>query len=96
MFGFNARPLAIRPIPGVVSEHHDGVAVTRHAAVIDIASALGLQERGEVKIRLNFGAVTKNFQNQIIYATDKAIAEKPRRGARFCQRLVRDHCLRTA
>jgi NitT/TauT family transport system substrate-binding protein len=47
------------------------------AAVIDIASALGLQERGQAKILLNFGDVTKNFQNQIIYATDKAIAEKP-------------------
>ena len=47
------------------------------AAVIDIASALSLQERGEAKILLNFGSVTKNFQNQIIYATDDAIAKKP-------------------
>jgi NitT/TauT family transport system substrate-binding protein len=46
------------------------------AAVIDIAEALDLQERGQVNILVNFGAFTKNFQNQIIYASDKAIAEK--------------------
>jgi NitT/TauT family transport system substrate-binding protein len=47
------------------------------AAVIDIAAAFDLQERGQVKILLNFGTVTDNFQNQIVYATDQAIAAKP-------------------
>jgi ABC-type nitrate/sulfonate/bicarbonate transport system substrate-binding protein len=47
------------------------------AAVIDIAAAFDLQERGQVKILLNFGTVTNDFQNQIIYATDQAIAAKP-------------------
>jgi ABC-type nitrate/sulfonate/bicarbonate transport system substrate-binding protein len=47
------------------------------AAVIDIAAAYDLQERGEAKILLNFGGYSKNFQNQIIYASDKTIAERP-------------------
>jgi ABC-type nitrate/sulfonate/bicarbonate transport system substrate-binding protein len=53
------------------------------AAVIDIAEALDLQERGQVKILVNFGAFTKNFQNQIIYASDRAIAEKTDAVRRF-------------
>jgi len=47
------------------------------AAVIDIAAALDLQERGEVKILLNFGDLIKTFQNQIIFASDQAIKDKP-------------------
>jgi NitT/TauT family transport system substrate-binding protein len=47
------------------------------AAVVDIAAAFDMQERGEVKILVNFGDVIKNFQNQIIYASDQAIAQKP-------------------
>lgn len=47
------------------------------AAVIDIAAAFDLQERGQVKILVNFGTVTNDFQNQVIYATDRAIAAKP-------------------
>jgi NitT/TauT family transport system substrate-binding protein len=46
------------------------------AAVIDVAAAFDLEERGQVKVLLNFGDVTKNFQNQIIYASDQAIATK--------------------
>jgi NitT/TauT family transport system substrate-binding protein len=53
------------------------------AAVIDIAEALDLQERGQVKILINFGDLIKTFQNQIIYASDKAIAEKPDAVRRF-------------
>jgi ABC-type nitrate/sulfonate/bicarbonate transport system substrate-binding protein len=53
------------------------------AAVIDIAEALDLQERGQVKILINFGDLIKSFQNQIIYASDKAIAEKPDAVRRF-------------
>jgi NitT/TauT family transport system substrate-binding protein len=47
------------------------------AAVIDLAAGLDLQERGEAKILLNFGDLIKSFQNQIIYASDEAIAKKP-------------------
>lgn len=53
------------------------------AAAIDIAAAIDLEERGEVKILVNFGDVTKDFQNQIIYATDQAIAQKPDAVRRF-------------
>lgn len=53
------------------------------AAVIDLAAALDLEERGEAKILVNFGDFIKNFQNQIIYASDKAIAEKPDAVRRF-------------
>jgi ABC-type nitrate/sulfonate/bicarbonate transport system substrate-binding protein len=47
------------------------------AAVIDIAAALDLQERGEAKILVRFGELISKFQNQVIYASDKAIAGKP-------------------
>jgi len=47
------------------------------AAVIDLAAALDLEERGEAKILMNFGDLINNFQNQIIYASAQAIAEKP-------------------
>jgi NitT/TauT family transport system substrate-binding protein len=53
------------------------------AAVIDIATAFDLEERGQVKVLLNFGAVTGNFQNQIIYATDQTITTKPDAVRRF-------------
>jgi NitT/TauT family transport system substrate-binding protein len=47
------------------------------AAVIDIAAALDLEERGVAKILVNFGDLIKTFQNQIIFASDAAIADKP-------------------
>jgi NitT/TauT family transport system substrate-binding protein len=47
------------------------------AAVIDIAAALDLEERGEAKILLNFGSLITTFQNQMIFASEAAIAEKP-------------------
>jgi NitT/TauT family transport system substrate-binding protein len=47
------------------------------AAVIDLAVALDLAERGEAKILLNFGDLIATFQNQIIFASDAAIADKP-------------------
>jgi NitT/TauT family transport system substrate-binding protein len=60
-------------------------AGTVDAAVVDIAAAFDLEERGQVKVLLNFGAVTKNFQNQIIYATDQTIATKPDAVRRFAK-----------
>jgi NitT/TauT family transport system substrate-binding protein len=47
------------------------------AAVIDIAAALDLEERGEVKILVRFGDVINRFQNQVIYASDQIIQSKP-------------------
>ncbi len=47
------------------------------AAVIDIASALELEERGEAKILVNFGDLITKFQNQIIYASDNLIKTAP-------------------
>jgi NitT/TauT family transport system substrate-binding protein len=46
------------------------------AAVIDIAAALDLEERGEARILLNFGSLITAFQNQMIFASEAAIAEK--------------------
>ena len=48
------------------------------AAVIDIAAALDLEEeRGEAKILLNFGDLIPTFQNQIIFASDQIIKDRP-------------------
>jgi NitT/TauT family transport system substrate-binding protein len=47
------------------------------AAVIDLAAALDLEERGMAKILLNFGDLITAFHNQIIFASDAAIAAKP-------------------
>jgi NitT/TauT family transport system substrate-binding protein len=47
------------------------------AAVIDIAAALDLEERGEAKILLNFGDLITTFQNQIIFASDAIIKDRP-------------------
>ena len=47
------------------------------AAVIDIAAALDLEERGEAKILLNFGDLITTFQNQVIFASDKLINDDP-------------------
>jgi NitT/TauT family transport system substrate-binding protein len=47
------------------------------AAVVDIATALNLEERGQAKILVNFGDLITTFQNQIIYASDKVIKADP-------------------
>jgi NitT/TauT family transport system substrate-binding protein len=47
------------------------------AAVIDIAAALDLEERGEAKILLNFGDLITDFQNQVIFASDQVIKDRP-------------------
>jgi NitT/TauT family transport system substrate-binding protein len=47
------------------------------AAVIDIAAALDLEERGDAKILLNFGDLITTFQNQIIFASDAIIKDRP-------------------
>jgi NitT/TauT family transport system substrate-binding protein len=72
--------VAVGDTPARIAALHTGNV---DAAVIDIAEALDLQERGQVKILVNFGSFIKNFQNQIIYASDKAIAEKTDAVRRF-------------
>jgi NitT/TauT family transport system substrate-binding protein len=47
------------------------------AAVIDIATALELEQRGQAKILVNFGDLIPKFQNQIIYASDSLIKTNP-------------------
>ncbi len=47
------------------------------AAVIDLATALELEERGQAKILVNFGDLVNEFQNQIIYASNKLIHDNP-------------------
>jgi NitT/TauT family transport system substrate-binding protein len=47
------------------------------AAVVDLAAALDLQQRGDAKILINFGDLITKFQNQIIYASDKLIETNP-------------------
>jgi NitT/TauT family transport system substrate-binding protein len=45
--------------------------------VVDIGSALNFVERGDGRILMRFGDVAKNFIMHVIFATDKAIAQKP-------------------
>jgi NitT/TauT family transport system substrate-binding protein len=47
------------------------------AGVIDIGAALNLEDHGDAKILVQFGDVIKNFQNQIIYASDRLIKDNP-------------------
>jgi len=47
------------------------------AAVVDIAAAFNLEERGEAKILVNFGDLIDKFQNQIIYASNTLIKNNP-------------------
>jgi NitT/TauT family transport system substrate-binding protein len=47
------------------------------AAVVDIATALNLEERGQAKILVNFGDLISRFQNQIIYASNKLVQSNP-------------------
>jgi len=47
------------------------------AAVIDIAAAFNLEERGEGRILVNFGDLITKFQNQIVYASNTLIKNNP-------------------
>jgi NitT/TauT family transport system substrate-binding protein len=46
-------------------------------AVVNIAQALNLVQRGEGKVLMRFGELVKDFHIHVIFATDKAIAQKP-------------------
>jgi NitT/TauT family transport system substrate-binding protein len=45
--------------------------------VVDIGSALNFVQRGDGRILMRFGGVAKDFIMHVIFATDKAIAERP-------------------
>jgi len=45
--------------------------------VVEIGSALNFVQRGDGRILMRFGDVAKNFIMHVIFATDKAIAQKP-------------------
>jgi ABC-type nitrate/sulfonate/bicarbonate transport system substrate-binding protein len=45
--------------------------------VVDIGSALNFAEHGDGRILMRFGGVAKNFIMHVIFATDKAAADKP-------------------
>jgi NitT/TauT family transport system substrate-binding protein len=47
------------------------------ACVVEIGSALNYADRGDGRILMRFGDVAKDFIMHVIFATDKAIAQKP-------------------
>ena len=61
------------------------------AAIVNLAVALNYVQRGEGAILLRFNDLLKDFHVHVIFATDKAIAQKPGSSARLPGRLVRDH-----
>lgn len=55
------------------------------ACVVDIGSALRFVQTGDGKILMRFGDVEKDFIMHVIFATDKAIAERPAALSAFLQ-----------
>jgi ABC-type nitrate/sulfonate/bicarbonate transport system substrate-binding protein len=68
------RRVSIGDTPARVAVLKTGAA---DAAVVDIAAALELEERGEARILVRFGELIDRFQNQIIYASDRFIHDQP-------------------
>jgi ABC-type nitrate/sulfonate/bicarbonate transport system substrate-binding protein len=64
-----------------IGENASRVAAVRSKAldgcIVDIASALNYAQRGDGKILLRFNDLVKDFILHVIFATDKAVAEKP-------------------
>ncbi len=69
----------IRQVP--IGENAARVAAVRSkgidGCIVDLASALNYAQRGDGKILLRFGELVKDFIIHVIFATDKAIAQKP-------------------
>jgi NitT/TauT family transport system substrate-binding protein len=69
----------ISPVP--IGENAARIAALKSGAidgcVVDIGSALRFVEHGDGQILMRFGDVAKDFIMHVIFATDKAIAEKP-------------------
>ena len=53
------------------------------AAIVNLAVALNYVQRGEGRVLLRFGDLVKDFHIHVIFATDKAIAERPDALRRF-------------
>jgi NitT/TauT family transport system substrate-binding protein len=53
--------------------------------VVDVGSALNFVERGDGRILMRFGGVVKDFIMHVIFATDKAMADKPADLSAFVQ-----------
>src|SRR3972149_4648430 len=53
------------------------------AAIVNLAVALNYVQRGEGRVLMRFGDLVKDFHIHVIFATDKAIAEKPDALRRF-------------
>ena len=53
------------------------------AAIVNLAVALNYVQRGEGRVLLRFGDLVKDFHIHVIFATDKAIADKPDTLRRF-------------
>src|SRR5262245_24219392 len=47
------------------------------AAIVNLAVALNVVQRGEGRVLLRFGELVKDFHIHVIFATDKAIAGRP-------------------
>jgi ABC-type nitrate/sulfonate/bicarbonate transport system substrate-binding protein len=64
-----------------IGENGARVAAVRSKAldgcIVDIASALNYVRKGDGKILLRFNDLVKDFILHVIFATDKAVAEKP-------------------
>jgi ABC-type nitrate/sulfonate/bicarbonate transport system substrate-binding protein len=64
-----------------IGENASRVAAVRSKAldgcIVDIASALNYVQRGEGRILLRFNDLVKDFILHVIFATDKAVAERP-------------------
>ena len=64
-----------------IGENAARVAAVRSKAldgcIVDIASALNYAQRGDGRILLRFNDLVKDFILHVIFATDKAIAQKP-------------------
>jgi NitT/TauT family transport system substrate-binding protein len=64
-----------------IGENAARVAAVRAGAldgcIVDLASAINYQQRGDGRILLRFGDLVKDFIIHVIFATDKVIAQKP-------------------
>jgi len=64
-----------------IGENASRVAAVRSKAldgcIVDIASALNYVQKGDGRILLRFNDLVKDFILHVIFATDKAVAEKP-------------------
>ena len=64
-----------------IGENSARIAALKSGAVdgcvVDVGSALNFVERGDGRILMRFGDIARDFIMHVIFATDRAIAEKP-------------------